>query len=82
MLPDTFSARFARLVQKAGLPPIRLHDLRHSAATVRYASGVSIKVISEMLGHATVSFNMDTYVHAASEQKREAAGVLAAAIVR
>lgn len=82
LLPDTFSARFARLVSLAGLPRIRLHDLRHSAASVMYANGVPIKVISEMLGHSTVSFTMDTYVHAGSAEKREAASVLAAAIAR
>ena len=45
------------------LPRIRLYDLRHSAATIALAAGVSSKVVSEQLGHASTAFTLDTYAH-------------------
>lgn len=51
--PDGVSQRFERLVARSGLPPVRLHDLRHGAATIGLSAGVSMKAISEQLGHAT-----------------------------
>jgi integrase len=50
--PGKMSDLFERLVEAAGLPPIRLHDLRHVAATLMLAAGVDIKVVSETLGHS------------------------------
>jgi integrase len=50
--PETLSALFVRQAKRAGLPPIRLHDLRHSVASILLARGVHPKVVSEMLGHA------------------------------
>jgi Phage integrase family len=46
-----------------GLPPIRLHDLRHSVASILLALGVHPKVVSDMLGHATIALTLDTYSH-------------------
>jgi len=54
---------FARLLVKAGLPPMRLHDLRHTAATLLMAEGVPVKVASEMLGHADVTTTLRIYSH-------------------
>jgi integrase len=51
-------------VKKAMLPPIRLHDLRHTHTTLALQAGVHPKVVSERLGHATVSITLDTYSHA------------------
>jgi len=51
--PDGVSQRFERLVARSGLPPVRLHDLRHGAAAIGLSAGVSMKAISEQLGHAT-----------------------------
>ncbi|CRK58181.1 Integrase [Alloactinosynnema sp. L-07] len=59
--PDTISERFNRLVDKAGLPLITLHGLRHSYATIALRSGVHPKIVSSRLGHATVAFILDTY---------------------
>ncbi|WP_309117762.1 tyrosine-type recombinase/integrase [Saccharothrix sp.] len=59
--PDTITEQFNRLVDRAGLPPIRLHDLRHSYATIALRSGVHPKIVSSRLGHATVAFTLDTY---------------------
>ncbi|MFJ4413017.1 tyrosine-type recombinase/integrase [Streptomyces sp. NPDC088925] len=59
--PNYFSDRFERLVTAAGLPPIRLHDLRHGAATLSLAADVPPKVVQEMLGHSSYHLTMDTY---------------------
>ena len=64
---------FARLLARAGLPHVRLHDLRHSAGTLMLAAGVNPKVVSERLGHATVAITLDVYSHVLPELQREAA---------
>ncbi|WP_231929286.1 tyrosine-type recombinase/integrase [Micromonospora inositola] len=53
--PNAVTQRFRRLVKRAGLPPIRLHDLRHGAATLAPDAGVDIKVVSDQLGHSTTT---------------------------
>jgi integrase len=55
--------RFQRIVAAAGVPSIRFHDLRHSAATLLLAAGEHVKVVSERLGHASIQITMDTYAH-------------------
>ncbi len=57
------SRHFKPLLQRAGLPPIRFHDLRHTCATLLLSKGVHPKIVSEMLGHATISITLDTYSH-------------------
>jgi integrase len=59
--PAEVTARFRNLVAEAGLPPIRLHDLRHGAATLALAAGVDMKIVQEMLGHVTLAFTGDVY---------------------
>jgi integrase len=54
---------FKRVVREAELPPIRFHDLRHTAATLLLAEGQHPKTVSEMLGHATITITLDTYSH-------------------
>lgn len=54
---------FKPLLKRAGLPLVRFHDLRHSAATLMLAQGVNPKIVSEMLGHASVVLTLDTYNH-------------------
>jgi integrase len=61
--PDYFSTRFERLVAAHGLRSIRLHDLRHTTASLMLASGEPVKVVSELLGHANVSVTLSTYAH-------------------
>jgi integrase len=61
--PEHLVDMFARRASLAGLPKIRLHDLRHSYATAALAAGISPKVVSERLGHATVAMTLDTYSH-------------------
>jgi integrase len=52
--PAAVTARFVQLAADAGLPPERLHDLRHGAASVMLAAGVPLKVVSATLGHAMI----------------------------
>ncbi|MFE4870889.1 tyrosine recombinase XerC [Streptomyces sp. NPDC056682] len=59
--PDTISQSFSRLIKRLGLPPIRLHDLRHCAASLSLAAGLSMKAIQALLGHASFSLTADTY---------------------
>lgn len=63
---------FLPLLKKAGLPRIRFHDLRHTAATLLLGQGVNIKVVSEMLGHADVSITLRVYAHVMPHMQREA----------
>jgi integrase len=75
--PDGVSQRFRRLIARAGLPPIRLHDLRHSAATIALAAGVDIKVVSEQLGHTTTTLTRDTYQSVVKQLHHDAADAVA-----
>jgi integrase len=59
------------------LPKIRLHDLRHTHATLALQADVHPKVVSERLGHATVSITLDTYSHAIPAMHEEAAALIA-----
>lgn len=59
------SKRFRRTLDQAGLPRIRVHDLRHTAATHLLRRGVHPKVVQELLGHSTISLTVDTYSHVA-----------------
>ncbi|GER89008.1 hypothetical protein KDW_31700 [Dictyobacter vulcani] len=54
---------FKPLLQKAGLPMIRFHDLRHSAATLLLTMDIHPKIVQELLGHSTISMTLDTYSH-------------------
>lgn len=60
------------LLEKAGLPHIRFHDLRHSAATLLLSQGVHPKVVQELLGHSTISMTMDVYSHVLPSIHQEA----------
>jgi integrase len=60
--PNTVTPAFNKIAKRAGLK-IRLHDLRHTHATLMLKSGVHPKIVSERLGHATVAFTLDTYSH-------------------
>ncbi len=54
---------FVPLMQKAGVKPIRFHDMRHTSATLALGRGVPVKVVSERLGHASIRITLDTYAH-------------------
>jgi integrase len=71
--PEYVTRHFERLARDAGLPPIRLHDLRHGAAPLALAGGADLKTVSEMLGHSTITITADTYATVLSEVARRAA---------
>lgn len=78
--PDIFSQTFRRAVRRLGLPYIRLHDLRHTHATLGLEAGVPVKVISTRLGHATTAFTQDVYMHAVPSLEEDAADQIAGLI--
>ncbi|MBN1174993.1 MAG: site-specific integrase, partial [Micromonosporaceae bacterium] len=59
--PADVTDHFHHLTRQAGLPPVRLHDLRHGAATIALAAGVEMKVVQEMLRHSSYTVTADTY---------------------
>ena len=61
------------LVEKAGLPFIKFHSLRHTAASLALADGENVKVVSEMLGHADASITLNVYAHVMPTQHRNRA---------
>ena len=79
--PTRFSDWFADHSRAAGLPRIRLHDLRHSYATAALSAGIPAKVVSERLGHANVSITLDTYSHVLPGLQEDAASKVAALIL-
>jgi integrase len=67
---------FKPILKRAGLPGIRLHDLRHTCATLMLCEGVHVKLVQELLGHATISITLDTYSHLLPGMGGEAAGAM------
>lgn len=80
-LPDSFSVQFAKLARTAGLEGFRLHYLRHSFATLALADGVSIRELSDLLGHGDPSFTVRTYAHAVPGAGRAAVTNLARSLL-
>jgi integrase len=78
--PERFTRTFRDRVRQLGLPPIRLHDLRHGWATLALATGVHPKVVQERLGHATIGVTLDIYSHGTAGMHSDAAERVAAAI--
>jgi integrase len=78
--PNTFSQAFGGLVAKTSLPRIRLHDLRHTHATIALKAGVPVKVITERLGHENPAFTMKQYAHVIPGMQADAARVVASTI--
>ena len=68
--------RLKKLLEEAGLPNIRFHDLRHTFATHALAGGVDAKTLSGILGHTKASFTLDTYAHVTGDMQRHAAGIV------
>jgi site-specific recombinase XerD len=71
--PDYLTRRLAALITACGLPPVRLHDLRHGAASLALAAGTDLKVVQEMLGHASIVTTADIYTSVLSEAAHAAA---------
>ncbi len=60
-------------MDKAGVPTIRFHDLRHTAASLMVRQGISAKTVSDRLGHKDVAFTLRVYAHLYDDQREEAA---------
>lgn len=78
-LPESVSQRFERLTRRAGLPRIKLHELRHTSASIGLVSGETLKEVSDRLGHSTIAITADIYTHvipamahASAERRAEA----------
>jgi integrase len=80
MPPDSLTAAFGRARRAANVGGVRLHDLRHGYASTMIKAKVSPKVVSAAMGHATVAFTLQTYVHPDKDQEREAAAAIDAAL--
>jgi integrase len=78
--PDTTSHNFVRRAAQLDLPPIRLHDLRHTWATLALETGIHPKVVQERLGHSNVSITLDLYSHVSPAMQSDAADRVAALI--
>ena len=74
--PDWFSRQFNDLVERTDVPRIRLHDLRHTNATLSLKAGVHPKVVSERLGHSSIAITLDLYSHVTPGISREAAAAV------
>ena len=71
--PAWLLARFRELAEAAGLPPIKLHEGRHTAATLGLESGVDLKTVSDQLGHSGIGITADLYTHVRRARHDEAA---------
>ena len=78
--PDRVSRTFDRIVADVGLPRIRLHDLRHSYASLALKAGVHPKIVSERLGRSTIAITLDLYSHVALGLDADAAKLIASRI--
>jgi integrase len=76
----TLSGRFQLAALRLGLPEIRFHDLRHTAATLMLEQGVHPKVVQERLGHSNIQMTMNLYSHVSESMGQQAAEALAGAI--
>jgi integrase len=80
--PEYLTHRFRELIRELGLPPIRLHDLRHGAATLALASHADLKVIQQMLGHSSIVTTADTYTSVLPEAAHHAAQATADMVIK
>lgn len=79
--PDTVGDWFDHACRKVGLPRIRLHDTRHTAASLMLASGTPVKVVSDLLGHASPTITLATYAHVLPGMAEEAGERLSALVL-
>ena len=71
--PDSVLHMLHRVLNRAGLPKVRFHDLRHTFATLALQNGVDIKTVSGMPGHYSAGFTLDTYAHVTTDAQLKAA---------
>jgi integrase len=78
--PEHLTKLFSRLCRPAGVPQVRLHDLRQLSASLDIAAGTDIAVVSKRLRHSSIKITADTYVHLKEQTSREAAQKAAALV--
>jgi integrase len=78
--PRTLNRYFSQALAQAALPPIRLHDARHTFATWLLEQGVSPKVVQTMLGHSSIAITLDIYSYVSLELEKQAAATLNAVL--
>ena len=78
--PHTFSQSFERIILRANLRTIRLHDLRHTHASLALKAGIPVKVISERLGHESPAFTLKQYAHVIPGMQADAAARIASLV--
>ena len=76
IVPYTAARALKRLAEGIGLPPLTMHQLRHTHATWLIGRKVNPKVVSERLGHSRVGITLDTYTHVTATMQSEVADVL------
>ena len=74
--PDSVLHMLHRVLERAGLPRLRFHDLRHTFATLALQNGIDVKTVSGMLGHYSAGFTLDTYAHVITPAQRQAAALM------
>jgi integrase len=74
--PNTAYSNMKKILDKAGLPSIRFHDLRHTFATHALTNNVDPKTLSNILGHTNTSFTLDTYTHVTTDMQEKASGII------
>ncbi len=80
--PDNVGRDFQRLVRIASVPPIRVHDLRHTHVTLALQAGANTKAVSEAIGHSAIGITLGTYAHVMPEQRTEVAEKVAETLFR
>jgi integrase len=80
--PTNLTYNYERLVAKAGVPKIRIHDHRHTHVTLAIQAGANLKAVSKRVGHATTAITMDIYAHVLPEQHTEVADKIGAVLFR
>jgi integrase len=78
---DTITDRFNRLVDRAGVKHIRLHDVRHTYATVSLDSGIDPKIVADRIGHANMAYTLTIYTHRSTGKDKRAAEAVAGVLL-
>ncbi|WP_173745419.1 tyrosine-type recombinase/integrase [Actinoplanes sp. TFC3] len=79
--PSYATTRFRILIDRAGLPPVRLHDLRHGAASLAHEAGADLKTLQDLLGHSSIVVTADTYTSVLPDSQRRCADTTAALVL-
>jgi integrase len=74
--PNELSRAFTRFIRRKKLPHYRFHDLRHGYASLAFAAGIPLAIVSRSMGHASIGITANTYTHLLTDQKRESAAAL------